>query len=65
MDFYESEWLRLNEKYQALATAGDRLAHELMHREHPTILDTWWKVRGHDNCSVCSPRAGDEVKHGN
>jgi hypothetical protein len=38
-----------------LLRAGDALAHQLMHREHPELLDRWWALRGgHDRCTVCS-----------
>lgn len=45
---------------------GDVLAHEIMYKDHPSVLDAWWKARGgHDGCTVCNavpdlgePKAG-------
>lgn len=41
-----------------LAEAGDRLAHELMFRQHPEILARWWAARG-GQCSACDTKHGD------
>jgi hypothetical protein len=42
--------------FEALAAAGDRLAHELMWEQNREILDRWWDLRGgHDRCTACRP----------
>jgi hypothetical protein len=42
--------------FDAMAAAGDLLAHQLLHRDHPLLLDRWWELRGgHDRCTVCNP----------
>jgi hypothetical protein len=39
---------------ERLKKFGDRLAHELMYKEHFHVLDAWWKSRGgHEECSAC------------
>lgn len=46
------EYLVVLNKLGELATLGDRLAHELMHRDHPELLEKWWKARN-GKCTVC------------
>lgn len=47
--------------YYALAKAGDVLAHQLMHRDHPELLDRWWNMRGgHSSCTVCCSEGATE-----
>lgn len=48
--------------YEALAQLGDMMAHQLTHREYPRLLDAWWKLRGHDMCSVCNPKTSPDPK---
>jgi hypothetical protein len=42
--------------FDALAAAGDRIAHELLWEQNREILGRWWELRGgHDQCTVCNP----------
>lgn len=42
--------------FEAMASAGDRIAHELLWEQNAEILGRWWELRGgHDRCTVCRP----------
>jgi hypothetical protein len=43
----------LREMVKAIESA-DAMAHQLLHLEHPSLLDAYWLARGgHDKCTVC------------